>query len=362
MGVLLSQALPGQTPDRFSRWDRDGDGRLTPEELPGPLRANFNRVDRDGDGFISREEDGEMAARQAASAPRQARGDLPGGVRIVPDLPYASTENPRQTLDLLLPGASRTADNPLPIIVFIHGGGWKGGDKSAARQRLATLVAEGNYACAAVGYRLSGEAVWPAQIHDCKAALRWLRAHATENGIDPGKIAVYGISAGGHLVSLLGTTQNDPALEGEIGENAGTKTDVTCVLNFCGPGNLLEFGGKGSVIDPESSSGGVGKLLGGPVSQHKEAARAASPFHHVSKDDAPFLTIHGTKDELVPYVLAQELDEALEKAGVESILLTGEDGPHVFFSPELRDRMRSFLDRHLLGKGEGPKEGPVPIK
>ncbi len=280
---------------------------------------------------------------------------------IQKNIDYAGTMNPRQALDLFVP--RKASEKPRPLVVYIHGGGWEGGSKNDAGV-LAGLVTDGNFVAASVGYRLTNEAHWPAQIHDCKAAIRWLRAHAGEHGIDPERIAVFGISAGGHLVSLLGTTTGDgpKELEGDIGDNDGVSTKVSGVINFCGPANFLTFADKGSIISVESPGTAITKLLGGPLSEKKDAATACSPVTHITKNDPPFLHIHGTKDNLVPYAQALEFDAALEKAGVSSTLLTGAGGAHVFFSKELFGHMKTFLARHLLGETQDVPEGPVAIK
>ncbi len=277
------------------------------------------------------------------------------------NIDYAGAANARQMLDLFVP--KTPADKPRPLVVYIHGGGWEGGSKNDAGV-LPALITNGNYVAASVGYRLTNEAHWPAQIHDCKAAIRWLRAHAGENGIDPDRIAVFGISAGGHLVSLLGTTSGDgpKELEGDIGADKGVSTKVSCVINFCGPANFLTFAGKGSIISVEAPGTAITKLLGGPLSANKDAVTAASPVTHITKNDPPFLHIHGTKDNLVPYSQALEFDAALEKAGVPSTLLTGTDGGHVFHSKELIEHMKTFLAKHLLGETKDVPEGPVAVR
>lgn len=111
------------------------------------------------------------------------------------DIPYADSEHPRQQLDLYLP--QETASSPPPLLVFIHGGGWQGGDKAMGAGRLLPFVRQGQYVGAAIGYRVSGDATWPAQLHDCKAAIRWLRAHTAHYEFDPDRIVVWGTSAGG---------------------------------------------------------------------------------------------------------------------------------------------------------------------
>jgi len=283
----------------------------------------------------------------------------PAGYLAVRDLNYAGTTNWRQTLDLFVP--EKPPAKPLPLVVFIHGGGWEGGSKNKGGV-LSALIQDGAFIGATINYRLTNEGQHPVQIHDCKAAIRWLRAHAKDYGIDKEKIGVFGISAGGHLVSLLGTSGDVKELEGIVGGNLDQSSRVTCVVNFCGPADFLTFGGKGSIIDPEDATTAVGKLIGGKVSERKAAAIAASPVTYITKDDPPFLHIHGTKDNLVPYAQPQEFDEKLEAAGVSSTLLTGEGGGHVFFSAELVKSIRTFLDQHLLGKEGRVKEGPVAVQ
>ena len=165
-------------------------------------------------------------------------------------------------------------------------------------------------------------------------------------------------------MSLLGTTSDEgpKELEGDIGAHTGTSTKVACVLNFCGPANFLTFADKGSEISVEAPGTAITKLLGGPLSQKKAEATAASPVTHITKKDPPFLHIHGTKDNLVPYAQVMEFDAALEKAGIPSTLLTGTGAGHVFFSQELFGHMRTFLAHHLLGESKDAPEGPVAIK
>ena len=281
----------------------------------------------------------------------------PPGFIALRNLDYAGQDNPRQKLDLYLP--EKPTEKPLPLIIYIHGGGWEGGDKSDTAL-LFELIKSGGYGGASIGYRFTQEQKWPAQIHDVKAALRWLKAHAKDHGIDADKIGLTGISAGGHLVSLLGTCGDVKELDGTVG-TVGELPKIACVANFCGPANFLTFPGKGSIIDPEKPGTALFKLFGGPMSQHLVEAKAASPVTYVSKDDPPFLQIHGTADTLVPYAQAQEFDAALEKVGVSSTLLTGEDAPHVFFSADLLNKMRVFFDKHLQGKPGEIQEGPITL-
>ncbi|MBL9177106.1 MAG: alpha/beta hydrolase [Verrucomicrobiaceae bacterium] len=297
-----------------------------------------------------------LPALLVLALPALACSQPPPGFKVLRDLDYVGAGNKRQMLDLYLPETKTT--KPRPLVVYIHGGGWENGSKDQAGV-LSNLIKDRNYAGASINYRLTNEAVWPAQIHDCKAAIRALRAHAAENQIDPEKIAVFGISAGGHLVSMLGVTGGVKELEGDLGPNLSQSSRVTCVLDFCGPSNFFTLPSQGSVINMDDPKTAVSKLLGGTIKNKPATARNASPVTYLTSDDAPFLLIHGDKDPLVPYAQATEFDAALEKAKIPSILLTGTNRGHVFFSAQLFERMRAFLDRHLLGKDVQVPEGPV---
>jgi acetyl esterase/lipase len=285
---------------------------------------------------------------------QQPAAKLPDTVRAEVDLPYAATDNPRQRLDLYLPKHA-SADAKLPLLVYIHGGGWQGGDKRAGLT-LLPLVQSGHYALASVGYRLTDEAIWPAQIHDCKAAIRWLRANSEKYGIDPAKIGVAGSSAGGHLVCLLGTTAGVETLEGTLGEHDDVDSRVVCVVNHFGPTDFIDTAGAN-----DAALRMVAKLLGGQPADVPDVARAASSLFHVTKDDAPTLCIHGTADPLVPYSQSTKLDRAYEQAGVECLVLTIPDGGHGGFrSPEVNIRTMQFLDKHLRGRDATISEEPIP--
>lgn len=324
----------------------------------------FERMDRDGDGWISREEHAVFLQQRGgrdgrAAAPGMGRADVFGRVDVRRDLDYAGTGNPRQTLDLLLP-KDREPDARLPVIVFIHGGGWSGGNKAGGFRHLVDLVAPGEFIGATINYRLTDEASWPAQIHDCKAAIRFLRGNAEQFGIDPERIAVWGNSAGGHLASMLGTSGGVAALEGELGAFVDQSSCVTCVLNFCGPQNLISMAGQPSAIDRREGSGHPEeRLLGGSIVDRAEAAAEASPVTWVSADDPPFLTAHGTEDRVVPFQQAEEIHAALVKAGVESHLVRMEGFGHSIESAELNRRIRAFLGRHLLDAAVDLPNEPV---
>ena len=266
-------------------------------------------------------------------------------LKIIENVPYADTDNPRQQIDLFLP-RQQLDDKPLPIVAFIHGGGWKNGSRRSGLSFIGPIVQTGKYIGASIGYRLTGEAIWPAQIHDCKAAIRWLRANAGKYGADSKKIIVAGTSAGGHLVAMLGTSGGVSSLEGDLGNWSNKSSRVDGVINFFGPSNLTAMGGWHNNPDsPESL------LLGGPVQENKDIAKAASPITYVTKDDPPFLTIHGTNDALVPFEQSVELTDSLQKAEVLARLIPIQDGghgrPHV---SELDNRIRLFLENQFDGR------------
>lgn len=354
--------------DPFARWDRNGDGKLTRDELPQQVRGNFDRVDTNGDGVITREEDAAFRRKrrpeQAQRPGKPAAVQPPQGTRLLRDIPYAGTDNPRQCLDLLLPEVPK-GDGPLPVVAWIHGGGWQGGDKRGGVWQLAYLVASGNYAGVSIGYRLSGEAIWPAQIHDCKAAVRWIRANAKKYNFDPQRIAVWGSSAGGHLVAMLGTSGTVESLEGELGQHGGVSSQVQCVVDYYGPSELLTMDDYPSRIKHNSPESPESRLVGGPLQETKQVARAASPITYVSADDPPFLIAHGTEDMAVPFNQSERFAEALRKAGVDVTFIKIEGGSHggpAFRSPEMLRRIRLFLDKHLRGQEAQISDEPIPAR
>jgi len=274
------------------------------------------------------------------------------------DQPYAGTANPKQMLDLYLPKEPKS-DKPLPVVVFIHGGSWKAGDRISFATYPVRFVRTGDYAGISVGYRLSDEAKWPAQIHDCKAAIRWIRGHAKEFNLDAEHIGVWGTSAGGHLVSLLGTSGGIKELEGDLGEFNQLSSRVTCVVNQCGPQDftmpLMHRNGQ-----PVMEDVAVAALLGGKLAEKRDTVLAASPVTYVTPDDPPFLTLHGTKDERVDFAHAQRIDAALTKAGVPSLLIAITDGGHGFHNPQMFDRVTKFFDRHLRSMNVEISAEPLP--
>jgi acetyl esterase/lipase len=265
------------------------------------------------------------------------------GARVVRDIVYATTPQKQLTLDLYLP-AQRPA-GPAPLVVWVHGGAWQNGSK--ANPPAAQFVDRG-YSVASVAYRFSHEAIFPAQLHDVKSAIRWLRNHAAEYAIDSGKIGVWGSSAGGHLVALLGTTADVPELEGAVGERGSSR--VAAVVDYYGPADLRRMSMFPSTMVHDSPASPESRLIGGPVQQNAAKADAAGAVKWASSGDAPFLIVHGDSDATVPLDQSERMHKALQAAKVESELVVipgaGHGGPP-FSTPEMLKKIETFFGRHL---------------
>src|SRR5687767_8759314 len=169
-----------------------------------------------------------------------AQGQQPGGT-VLRDVEYATVGDVSLRLDLYLPS---DGEGPFPVLVWIHGGGWMEGSKNLAPNSFQVRQTARGYAVASINYRLSQQAIFPAQIHDCKAAVRWLRAHAREYNLDPDRVASWGSSAGGHLATLLGTSGDVEDLEGSVGGNLEFSSRVQATVDMFGPSNFLTIGSQ----------------------------------------------------------------------------------------------------------------------
>ncbi len=273
---------------------------------------------------------------------RDTSPKIPESVTVHRDIAYVTDGHERQKLDLYVP--ADTGEN-LPLIIWVHGGAWRGGNKTHYRP-MGYLSA--GYAGASLNYRLSQHAVFPAQIEDVKAAIRWLRANAETYRLDPNRFAAWGSSAGGHLVAMLGTAGDVP--EFEVGENLEVSSKVQAVVDYFGPTDFLQMDAHrlpdGLVHDAPDSP--ESKLVGGPIQAHKDRVAKANPITYVSKDNPPFLIIHGDQDKLVPFHQSVLLKDALEKAGVPVTFYRVEDGGHGWFrDPKVPELTKAFLEQHL---------------
>jgi acetyl esterase/lipase len=239
----------------------------------------------------------------------------------------------------------------LPVVLWVYGGAFRAGSKDDGQTAGATWLTQHGYAVAAFNYRLSQVAKFPAQTHDCKAAVRWLRANAEKYQLDSKHIAAWGASAGGHLSAMLGTSGGVAELEGDLG-NLKESSRVQAVVDFFGPTDFLLMDSQaipgGMKHDPPDSP--ESQLIGGAIQENKDKTARANPVTYVSGDEPPFLILHGDRDPLVPVGQSEILFEALRKAGVNAtfhkIVGAGHGGPQ-FQSPVARAMVLAFLDQHL---------------
>jgi acetyl esterase/lipase len=286
----------------------------------------------------------------AAQAPKPIQ--LPAGIRMEKDIAYIEGGDEAQKLDLYLP--EKPADKPLPLIVHIHGGGWRAGSKYPCP--VAGLVLKG-YAVASVEYRFSQKAVFPAQIQDCQAAIRWLRAHAKQYQFDTEHLGAIGGSAGGHLSALVGTSGGKKAFP-PIGGHEDQSDRVQAVCDIFGPADFTtvvqqaaEDKNVKNIFAFNTPSDPYSGLIGTKLDD-KAKAEAVSPVHYISMDAPPFLILHGTHDMLVPYAQSVQLEAALKAQGVPVWLQTlpgANHGGPMFGKPAVLQLTQNFFDKHLKG-------------
>ncbi len=285
-------------------------------------------------------------AWMAAGAGQRDDGPRPAEMTVLRDIEYVPGGHERQKLDLYQPGKAGSADGTAqqrPLIVWVHGGAWRAGNKNRCPARR--FLREG-YAVASINYRLSQHAIFPAQIQDCKAAIRHLRAHAEEYGLDATRFGVWGSSAGGHLVALLGTSGG--VEEFDVGPNPGVSSKVQAVCDFFGPTDFSKMSCFWSRMDHDAPDSPESKLIGGPMQQNKDKVQRANPIAYVTKDDPPFLIVHGDKDPLVPHNQSEMLYDALKKAGVDATFYTVRGGGHGGFTdPNVQPLVTTFFNQHL---------------
>lgn len=263
---------------------------------------------------------------------------LPVDVQVIRDVEYGKAGDVSLKLNVIRPKTPEK--EKLPVLVWIHGGGWVGGNKDDATGLLCGFAQQG-YVCVSVEYRFADVATFPAQIQDCKAAIRFLRANADKYGIDTQRFGVWGDSAGGHLVSLLGTSGSVPELEGDSG-NAGQSSAVQAVCDWYGPVGFAR--GTLNKDDP------VSVMLGGTPQDNRELARQSDPVTFIDGQDPPFLIMHGDKDNVVPLWLSQEFNKSLKAAKVDvtlDIIPGAGHGDGFWGVPAIYSKVLAFFDRTL---------------
>lgn len=285
------------------------------------------------------------AARRPKSAAALAP---PPGVALETDIVFGQGGAETLKLDLTRPVKGK---GPFPALVFVHGGGWKGGSRQMFRPQMFPYSRAG-IVCISVDYRLAPQYKFPAQLEDVKCAVRWLRANAAKYHIDPNRIGAVGASAGAHLVGLLGTTAQEKQWEGQGGH--GEQSSAVCaVIGLAGPYDLLT-GYQNSVHQNPKEGAAVRSLLeeflGGTLQQVLAQYHAASPVNHVQKGQPPFMLVHGTNDTLVPIEQSEIFARKLKASGVDVELIRAEGGTHGSFGKnpaQVLARINAFIRKHL---------------
>lgn len=275
-------------------------------------------------------------------AARRPPPDLPDAI-IDRDLVYQTINGQPLRLDLYRP---QNGAGPFPVVMWLYGGAWIHGRKE--HTPAVALVKEG-YAIASIDIRSTNTAPFPAQIEDCKAAVRWLRANAARFHLDHDHIGVWGFSSGGHLGALLGTTCGMPEFEGK-GDNLNESSCVQAVYDVSGPSDLVRM--YNEVSDEAADMGtkakdAIEKLIGGPMSQNQQKAVVASPIHYVSKNSVPFLIVHGEEDKTIPVEQSKSLAAALKAAGVPVELEIATGRGHGVGGGRYITTIKAFFDRYL---------------
>ncbi|MCC6491830.1 MAG: alpha/beta hydrolase [Pirellulales bacterium] len=264
---------------------------------------------------------------------------VPDAVSVQKGIEYGKAGDASLQLDLY---SAKDLAAPAPALVFIHGGGWKGGNRQVYHN-YCVRFAERGYVAATVSYRLSGVAPFPAAVEDVKRAVRWLRAHAEELKLDPDHMGVAGGSAGGHLAMMVGYSSDAPQLDGN-GESSAVSSRVQAVVDLYGPTDLT--------ADVARNADEVTSFLGKTYDEAPEAFRRASPITYVTPDDPPTLVLHGSLDSVVPIEQAEALAAKLKQAGVSCDFDRVEGWPHTMdlesrVNAHCFAKMLEFFDNHL---------------
>jgi acetyl esterase/lipase len=260
-------------------------------------------------------------------------------VTVQNDVAYGKAGDTELKLDLARPAEG---DGPFPAVLVIHGGAWRQGNKADMRPALTEFARRG-YVAVSPQYRFCPKETFPAQVHDVKAAVRWLKAHARDYKVDPARVGAMGFSAGGHLSLMLGLTGPGDGLEGEAPAGA-PDSKVRAVVNYFGPTDLA------APDIPDVTVPLVRDFLGGSVKEKPKVAAEASPLTYVSKGDPPVLTFQGTRDPLVPHSQAFKLAEAMTAAGVPGRVEILVGAGHGWRGDDLertRAETFAFFDRYL---------------
>jgi acetyl esterase/lipase len=263
-------------------------------------------------------------------------------IRTLLDVPFAQVDGKILLLDLHLPSG---VEKP-PLVVYLHGGAWRLGDKA----EVPPFLVEQGFAVASLNFRSSEDARFPANVHDIKAGVRFLRANAKAWGYNADRIAISGSSSGGHLAALVGVSNRHPELEGTVGDHRHVSSDVQAAVMWVGASNLATILAQTSAEGLTLRVPALQSLLGALPDAVPGLAKLASPVAHVDKADPPLLILHGDADQTIPVAQALEMDAAYRNAGLaaETHILPGVD--HVarpFFTGEPVRQVVDFLQRTI---------------
>lgn len=263
-------------------------------------------------------------------------------MRSIGNVQFAVAQGIPLLLDIHLP--DHPTSTPLPVVIFVHGGGWRGGVKE---NPPGLSFIEHGFALVSINYRVTGQAIWPAQIHDCKAAVRWVRANSEQYGFDPTRIGAWGSSAGGHLVAMLAVSGDSPELEGSLG-TTGVSSAIQACCNWCGPTDLTELHNPAWRVEEQNLIAEVTEaLIGGPLDQHLDAAHQASPALHIKRGCPPVFTMQGVADQVVSHRHAQPFHDRMLSCGNDSELHLLEGAKHGFWTTEREQMVLAFFQRTL---------------
>jgi acetyl esterase/lipase len=270
-------------------------------------------------------------------------GVTPAAPSLQADIAYArSGAGEALLLDLYLP---ESADAPL--VVWVHGGAWENGNKSA--MPLAPLIEKG-FAVASLDFSPASKARFPGQVHEIKAAIRFLRAEAKRFGYDADRIAIAGASSGAHLAAVVGTSNGHPELEGTLGDHRGESSEVHAILSYFAATNLTTIFAQSTPFGLNIREPAVTRLLGAAPKDADALARLASPVFQVDRSDPPLLLLHGDQDPQMPINQSHELEGAYEREGLEVDFIVVHGAAHggdAFYSPANVESATTFLRTHL---------------
>jgi acetyl esterase/lipase len=283
-----------------------------------------------------------FAAAQAAAEPT-----------IIKDVEYARAPDRALHLDLYLPDGASGA----PLLVWVHGGGWEAGSK--AQMPLEPFIDRG-FAVASLDFRPASAARFPGQVHDIKAAVRFLRAADERYVYDAGRIAILGASSGAHLAALVGVTAGNQELEGGLGEHLDESSAVQAIVSYFGASNLTTILTQSTPFGLGVRNPALTRLLGALPADNEALAKLASPVFHVDAADPPLLLLHGDQDPQMPINQSHELQGAYQRAGLTADFIVvhgvGHGGGEFYAGGNL-DRVAAFLDTQLRPKGRRNRDG-----